>query len=71
MVIVRDVLAEFWDVLCDEGEALWVYELAAAADCEVAAFCMADWARKAARKFEKKGRFEDMVSGDLRRVWGV
>jgi hypothetical protein len=40
---------------------LWEYELAVA--CDAAAFCMADWARNAARKLEKKGLpvLEDMV----------
>lgn len=64
MVMVRDVLAP-WFAFCEGGEVLCEYEVAAAADCEVAAFWMADWARKAARKLEKKGRFDDILAGDL------
>lgn len=64
VVIVRAVL-EPWIAFWDE-EGLWEYEVAAAADWELAAFWMADWARKAARKFEKKGRLVDMVSRSAR-----
>jgi hypothetical protein len=45
--------------LCGEVVEPWEYALAEA--CDVAAFCMADWARNAARKLEKKGLLVDMV----------
>lgn len=35
--------------------------MAAVEGCEVAAFCIAEWARKAARKFERKGRLVVIV----------
>jgi hypothetical protein len=65
VLIARDVLAAAWFAFCGDGEVVWAYEPGAAA------FWMADWARKAARKLEKKGRFDDMVSGDLRRGRGL
>ena len=36
--------------------------MAAVEGCEVAAFCIAEWARKAARKFERKGRLVVIVA---------
>ena len=61
VVIVRDELGEFWLGVWDVGEGLCVYEVAAAAACGPGVFCTADWARKAARKPEKKGLLDDMT----------
>lgn len=62
VVIGREVAGEVWFAWCEGVEVVCEYEDAAATDCEPADFCTADWARKAARKPEKKGLFDDMVS---------
>ena len=65
VAIARDVCG-FWLGVCEAAEAVCAYEVATAADCEPAVFWTADWARNAARKPEKKGRFDDMPSADVR-----
>lgn len=62
VVIVRDEFGGLWFGVCEAGEGLCVYDAAAwAAVCGPVVFCTADWARKAARKPEKNGLFDDMV----------
>lgn len=63
------VLVVVVDVGC-EGEGECVYAAApaaAAAEVDEAAFCMADWARKAERNPEKKGLLVVMVVSEV--VW--
>lgn len=59
VVMVRDAEGVVEWAVCEAVEVLCGYEVAAAEGAP-AAFCTWDWARKAARKPEKKGLFDDI-----------
>ena len=64
VVMGREAVGVLWWAFCEAGDVLCGYEVAWAADWEPAAFCTWVWARKAARKPEKKGLFDDIGAVD-------